>query len=434
MNSFTASLLWPFIRVSAIFFSHFLTLPLMDYPKKDMRHPGLIWAGSFLALEAISAIVLVSARGLTGLSGSILLIVSTIAFGATFTAISAGPAFRSLFIFASYCTYYMFAAGLSKLLSDHLFSDSSGLAMTIILSLISAVYYIVLRLYLSRRFGSLAGNIRRGWRMLFAYSLIVFAAVSFIIMLILFFLPPYLHLNIAIYGVMFILVTISFVIEVKVISILNEDSLRTALRAQSRNAENELDLELHFREIRRQLMNDLLSHDIRILHFLENGQYDDAAEYISEHMRIISAGKEERQSGNTAVNAYMELAMRRCDHLGIRFTADCDIPEQIPLSENELGIIFGNIFENAIEAAIRTEDPFISFYAARSGPFLSAEIRNSMNGPVSFREGFPIPERPDGGSGLGLRNVQLILESHEGLIACSASGDIFITRILLPLK
>ena len=113
MNSFTASLLWPFIRVSAIFFSHFLTLPLMDYPKKNMRHPGLIWTGSFLALEAISAIVLVSARGLTGLSGSILLIVSTIAFGATFTAISAGPAFRSLFIFASYCTYYMFAAGLS---------------------------------------------------------------------------------------------------------------------------------------------------------------------------------------------------------------------------------------------------------------------------------------------------------------------------------
>ena len=77
-------MIWSLVQVTVIFFSHLLTLPLMDESKPEIRHPGLVWIGSFSVLEFISLVVLLIVGDFNLISGSILLVLSSLLYGTVF--------------------------------------------------------------------------------------------------------------------------------------------------------------------------------------------------------------------------------------------------------------------------------------------------------------------------------------------------------------
>ena len=97
---------WDFLRISLIFLSHALTLPLICEPKAKLRKPWLIWACSFLFLEFFSLFILLCFGVFDVVSGGVLLVLASAVYLLISIAVWNGPVLKSVFLFTSYCVYY----------------------------------------------------------------------------------------------------------------------------------------------------------------------------------------------------------------------------------------------------------------------------------------------------------------------------------------
>lgn len=96
-----------------------------------------------------------------------------------------------------------------------------------------------------------------------------------------------------------------------------------------------------------------------------------------------------------------------------------------------LRILFGNIFDNAIEAAEKVEDKFISLEIQKQGAYISIYMENSFDGlfdpELKSRKG----EKHE--HGIGMKNVRRIVEEYNGMMKCFVEENIFCCDILLKV-
>ena len=99
------------------------------------------------------------------------------------------------------------------------------------------------------------------------------------------------------------------------------------------------------------------------------------------------------------------------------------------INDEDIAVLFGNIFDNAIEAAEKIEDKFISLEIQKQGAYISIYMENSFDGlfdpELKSRKG----EKHE--HGIGMRNVRRIVEEYNGMMKCFAEENIFCCDILL---
>ena len=423
-------MIWSLVQVTVIFFSHLLTLPLMDESKPEIRHPGLVWIGSFSVLEFISLVVLLIVGDFNLISGSILLVLSSLLYGTVFVKISAGPVMKDIFLFTSYCTYYMFAADLALLISMELSPRYSTLAGLIIIALTVISYSLLLKYKIALLIKKSTAGIQKGWKGMMAFALVTFIAVSFTILLSLFHAMSFFA-SLLVFISMFTLVTTAFAVVLMMIRLLNERNEMYLLRSQQRLMRSELEAEEEFIDNARRYRHDMKHHSRLILQYAEEGDLDGIKAYLKEFDIELEDSSMNVWCANKVVNAMMRITARRCAVASIELNVKMNFPDELPLSGPELGTVFGNLLDNAIEAASKSSNPFISVFARTGRKMVYVEIRNSMTGRFGFDGVFPRSSKPHGG--IGLRSVSTILERYGGMLNCSQDENIFITQFVIPL-
>jgi len=109
----------------------------------------------------------------------------------------------------------------------------------------------------------------------------------------------------------------------------------------------------------------------------------------------------------------------KVDNVNLNFLAPIDITT-----------IFGNLLDNAIEAAEKLEgEKYISIKIGSYHKMIAASIENNC-GEVKWKNGFPVSAKGKGG-GIGLLNVQSSIKKYDGDLTLKNDGNKFAAELFL---
>ncbi len=214
--------------------------------------------------------------------------------------------------------------------------------------------------------------------------------------------------------------------------ILREERLRSI--AQQEFLQMELVAQETFINLAKQNRHDMRHHNAVMVDYLERGDVNGAKEYLLQHDAHIVETALMQYCENVVANAVIRRYARRSAIGGTSFSADVNLPEQLPLTAPETGELFGNLLENACEACEKIkEGACITLTVHTDHESLRLELRNSVAVQTVFNEaGMPFTTKE--GGGYGARSTDSIVQKYGGMLRFKQEGDIFVTRIILPLN
>ena len=178
-------------------------------------------------------------------------------------------------------------------------------------------------------------------------------------------------------------------------------------------------------------------HVVRTLtEFVDAKDYESAEKFLKSYADSLPVNEILKFSDNTAVNATMNYYAQTADQNGIKTDLIAVVPNTVPLTDNELCSIVGNILENAITACmdIPEKDRFIQFMAEpmNDTQFLIVAT-NSFSGKVKKHQDRYLSTKRHS-SGIGLSSIQRTVQAYGGTAEFSNSDTEFYTNIIIPMS
>ncbi len=185
----------------------------------------------------------------------------------------------------------------------------------------------------------------------------------------------------------------------------------------------------------RTMRHDMKHHVMELYNFINDNKKADALEYLDKmgHQIKLSSGKV--STGVKALDDILEYMITEAEENKIDVSTHIVVPNSIDISSYDMNIIFGNLMENAIEAAKNCEAPKICVYVRYNYGCLFIKITNTYEGKLVKKEGEYISTKPDKERhGLGLKSVKNTIDKYAGSFEANGENGIFAVRVMLVLN
>ena len=179
--------------------------------------------------------------------------------------------------------------------------------------------------------------------------------------------------------------------------------------------------------------HDLRHHLQYLAACLENGQTDQARNYILGICEEIESQNVRRYCENEAANLILSAFAGRAEKDCISINIQGSLPTLITISDSDLCVLLSNALENAIYACQPIVATGISCnidvqFFVRSGK-LFLQMTNPCRNTVRFEHGIPVSNRPD--HGIGVQSICTIVERYGGVYDFSVQDGQFVLRLSL---
>ena len=209
--------------------------------------------------------------------------------------------------------------------------------------------------------------------------------------------------------------------------------VQKSLNLQLTQAVREIDTLRESQTMASRYRHDLRHHLQYLAVCLENGQTDQAQNYIFSICEEINAQNVRRYCENEAANLIFSAFIGRAERIGISMNIHGTLPAFIPVSDSDLCVLLSNALENAIyacqslAAAGTPCDIDVQVHDRNGRLFL--QVTNSCRNTVRFEHGIPVSDRP--GHGIGVQSICAIVERYKGIYTFSVQDERFILRLSL---
>ena len=162
----------------------------------------------------------------------------------------------------------------------------------------------------------------------------------------------------------------------------------------------------------RKTKHDLKNHLIAIKADFESGKTEQGFSYINTLLEGFDTDRNRFHTGNTVIDAVMSAKQAEAERAGIGFHAAVQIPETLPIADEDLCVIFGNALDNAIEACGKVRDnPSINVSVVYRGGSLVCRIDNSLCAAADIQK--PTSKQDIHNHGIGRMNIESALEKYH---------------------
>lgn len=209
------------------------------------------------------------------------------------------------------------------------------------------------------------------------------------------------------------------------------ENIRLMKRQFSLQEENYRLISDNFEQTRR-MRHDLRHHLNTMNELVRQKQYDELRSYIKGYESSTEQSSWPVLCENHAAGAvlayYQRLAVQKKVPLNLKVT----LPPVLKLEGWSLGLLFGNLLENAIEASekLPCEMRNVSVYSRISKGNLLISVKNHWNGEYSS-EGRRVHSTKHEGFGIGLSSVQSLVKENGGQFYLTPGDQEFEISIVL---
>lgn len=181
------------------------------------------------------------------------------------------------------------------------------------------------------------------------------------------------------------------------------------------------------------VQHDLVTHFSTVSKLLEESPQK-AQEYINSVLNNrLSMIKTMIKTGNDYFDAVANTKIALCEKYGI--TCRVRVMENALdfLMYDEIAILFGNLFDNAIEAAKNSSKKIIRLDVCVQDVYLSVFMKNTIDGSVLKGNKNLLTTKDDKEHhGFGIKNIKEVVDRHKGILQFDEENGYFICDILIP--
>ena len=140
------------------------------------------------------------------------------------------------------------------------------------------------------------------------------------------------------------------------------------------------------------------------------------------------------KTGNAMADAILNSKISLAKSRRIPVQADAHIPVKLRMSELDLCVILGNLFDNAIEAslALPEDQRLIRVYMDMKGTQLYISFTNFTAAKKQRKLGRRFATTKGEGHGFGLVRIDNIIDRLDGYLTRNSEDGAFTTEILIP--
>ena len=213
---------------------------------------------------------------------------------------------------------------------------------------------------------------------------------------------------------------------------------KTALEQPQPTDENSLYLrtvEENYRKSR-ELWHDLNNHILSMRSLAENKKYDELEIYINSLSEKIADNAFPVKSGNIILDALIADKYHKARKADI-FVEFESIDYRNAIGAEDLCVIVGNLFDNAIEENLRSSNKdgrHIKLYISSIDDSLVIRLKNPLCHELTVKSGLPSTIKPDAvHHGMGLKNVRRICDKYNGELLWTNENGIFeiVSRLVI---
>ncbi|MBQ3109755.1 MAG: GHKL domain-containing protein [Clostridia bacterium] len=180
------------------------------------------------------------------------------------------------------------------------------------------------------------------------------------------------------------------------------------------------------------IRHDMVNHLETVASLIEKDSKK-ALEYIeSVTKNQISGIRSFVKTGNDTFDAVINSKVALCDKKDIKVQIRVMNHSLDRLKSHEIGIIFGNLFDNAIEASEALAEKRIELDVQSQGARTSIVMKNTIAMPVLEKNHDLNTTKEDNSiHGFGIRNIRTIVEEYGGMINFFEEDNFFGCDILI---
>ena len=154
--------------------------------------------------------------------------------------------------------------------------------------------------------------------------------------------------------------------------------------------------------------------------YVENRQWENARDYIVQMNEDLESIDHVIKTGNIMADAIVNSKVSLAKKKDIKLDVTAKIPKEIPMTDVEFCVVFGNIMDNAIEACEKLASFKKQFYMSVSN---STDQKKRTKKYLSMK---------GEGHGFGLQRIDKIIHDKNGYLNRQNEPGVFATEIMLP--
>ena len=180
------------------------------------------------------------------------------------------------------------------------------------------------------------------------------------------------------------------------------------------------------REIKHNLVNQIIVLKSQV----NEGNVDAANRMMDEIISDTQRNGFGIYTENIAVNAILNAKINDGEVYGIQWELDVQVPKDLNVNVRDIGIVLGNILDNAIEACSMLEncEKIISVNIFCKNNNMTIYIKNPKNVTGTAINTW---KKDKENHGLGLKSVKKIVDKHNGIITCEDNNTYYEVNIML---
>ncbi len=215
-----------------------------------------------------------------------------------------------------------------------------------------------------------------------------------------------------------------------------QEKMKTAVMEQQVHMyANQLDVIRQSQQNVKSLRHDMQNHLLQIHEYLQSGKYDEAKDYLRQMESKMEISKEHVRTGNMEIDGILNYKLGIIEDLGCVPKVQINVPEQKFMSNFDLTVLLGNLLDNAIEALQKAQNKFLSITIRYVKGILYISMYNSFDGKINKSGNRFLSLKDDKENhGIGLSNIENIVNQYNGDMRIDNKSDIYQTDIILYIK
>lgn len=202
------------------------------------------------------------------------------------------------------------------------------------------------------------------------------------------------------------------------------------LRADYNNDKSQREEIERLNENTRRLKHDMKNHIMVIASYLSNNEIENAKEYLSVMLDNLNKVYSYVSTGNSVMNYILNSKLEYAHEKGIEVKAEIENLPFKKIGSVDFSALLGNALDNAIEASLNVQDPFIYVGILKKRGYDTILIKNRIGKSV-LETNPKLNTNKDNlqAHGYGIKQIKEITEKYDGIIDIYEENNMFCLNI-----